>query len=507
MALKAVLTKYGMVEGIACADPCITVFKSIPYAAPPVGDLRWKAPQPPKSWEGIYDAARFKAIAAQDRNEHTFYVNEFYRHTEPMSEDCLYLDVWTPAEKAGEKLPVLFFIHGGAFSTGYSYEPYINGVGMARRGCVLVSINYRLGALGYLAHADLSGESSLGCSGNYGTMDQLAALDWVRENIGAFGGDGSNITIFGQSAGAMSVLNLITSPLADGKIAKAIMESGGGYTQKNNQFSLSMYDLKSAELDGKRFLQLLGVESIEAARALPVDQIIEAQHKSEAMGVFFRPIVDGYTQIAECSEIVEKEAYLNIPYIIGCNSNENSSNYSVPEYRVSPAKFEADVRAKYGERADEYLNACRYHEDPEAAASRYPMEDMLAPVSFAWCRRAAESKANLKPSYLYYFDHNLPGGNGDAYHSAELWFVFQSVDCSWRPMTGKDFDLGEKMCSYWCNFAKTGDPNGEGLPRWDAYTAENRGALELNGDHVGMIAEPLSARMQFLVDDIMASHG
>ena len=209
MALLKAKTESGMVEGLYSGNPEITVFKGIPYAAPPVDQLRWMPPQPAEPWDGVYQAYLFKDIPAQAEERHPFYSKEFYKCRKPMSEDCLYLNIWTPAASDNERLPVMFFIHGGGFKSGYSHEITFDGDALAQQGVLLVTIEYRLGSLGYLAHQSLRGEN--GSCGNYGLLDQIAALKWVRRNIAAFGGDPERITVFGQSAGAMSVENLVTS--------------------------------------------------------------------------------------------------------------------------------------------------------------------------------------------------------------------------------------------------------------------------------------------------------
>lgn len=504
MAIRQTITKNGAVAGVACGDPRITVFKSLPFAAPPVGELRWRPPQPVKDWEGVYDASRFKPIAAQSRNDHRFYMHEFYQQEEPMDEDCLYLDVYTPAKSAEERLPVLFFIHGGGYSTGYSYEMETDGEAICKRGVIYVSINYRLGVLGYLAHQELTAESGYGGSGNYGLLDQIAALKWVRENIAAFGGDPDNITIFGQSAGAFSVLNLVTSPLTEGMIAKAIMQSGGGYSG-NTGLGIGLRPLAEAEEYGALLLKKLGAANIEEARKLPYETVLRAAEMLPVEGLLqFAPVLDGYAQVESTARMIETRQYANIPYIIGCNANENSSYHCVPEIRVSPEAFQKAAAACYGDQAEAFLKACHFDEDPEAAASHYPMNDSLMPATFAWSKLAAK-RTGLKPTYMYYFDRQLPGENGDAFHSAELWYVFQTVGRCWRPMNGVDFDLANTVCSYWCNFAKTGDPNGEGLPVWTPYTEENQSVMEL-GANVGMMPEPISERMQFLLDRVFSSY-
>ena len=265
MPLTQVTVENGRLQGVPGNVPAYTVFKGVPYAKPPVGPLRWKAPQPAEDWTGIRLADRFSCIAYQGAHTPEFpYTKEFYPVEEPMSEDCLYLNVWTPAQSADERLPVLFWVHGGAYTGGYGFEMEFDGEGFCKRGCILVTINYRLGVLGFLAHPELSAESERGVSGNYGTLDQICALHWVRRNIAAFGGDPDNITVFGQSAGAKSVLTLITSPLSRGDIAKAIPMSGGGI----GCFAIDDTPLAKAEKTGLALQELAGAQSLEELRRM-----------------------------------------------------------------------------------------------------------------------------------------------------------------------------------------------------------------------------------------------
>ena len=330
MALLEVQTEYGVVAGVYSGNPEITVFRGIPYAAPPVGALRWAPPQPPKPWEGTLHADTFREIPTQVEERHPFYSREFYRCRKPMSEDCLYLNIWTPADTPEEKLPVMLFIHGGGYKSGYSHEITFDGDALAQRGVLLVTIEYRLGALGYLAHRQLRDEN--GHCGNYGLLDQIAALKWVRRNIAAFGGDPENITIFGQSAGAMSVENLVTSPLSRGDMAKAIMQSAGGYTGQRSS-GITMSTQAEAEEQGEKFLTFLGCRRIEDARAIPAETLVE-QERAFIDGlenpISFSPIVDGWAQPKACAEAVKAYDYADIPYMVGTTAEEGLAARCLP---------------------------------------------------------------------------------------------------------------------------------------------------------------------------------
>ena len=268
--MRETVIETGRVQGIACGWPSITAFYGIPYAAPPVGELRWRPPRPAASWSGIRDCARPGPRCPQlGVGKGSFYEREFYPVEEPMDEDCLYLNVWTPAQGTAEKLPVIFWVHGGAFMTGYGHSAHFDGEPFARQGVILVTINYRLNIFGWMVHPELSAESERHASGNYGLLDQLFALEWVRRNIAAFGGDPDNITVAGQSAGAMCVQALLTTPLTRGMIGKAVMQSGGGITAAPDMRFPSL-----AEAEERADLSLLGVSSIAEARALPWQELL-----------------------------------------------------------------------------------------------------------------------------------------------------------------------------------------------------------------------------------------
>ena len=501
MALRKVKTEHGWVQGAPSGNTAVSVFRSIPYAAPPVGANRWKAPQPHDNWDGVYDAGRFHPIAAQAIEDHAFYSNEFYRFREEMDEDCLYLNIWTPAVTAEEKLPVMFFIHGGGFRSGYSYEIYEDGDAYGRNGVILITFDYRLGCLGYLAHPLLTGESEHHASGNYGLLDQIAALKWVRRNIAAFGGDPDNITISGQSGGSVSVLNMVTSPLTEGDIAKAIMQSGGGYGG-NRLCTIPMLSLTEAEKVGEDVFELLGVHTLDEARALPWQRIVEAEltYSNSHSGFLFAPVADGYTQTASCDDAIEALQVRNIPYIVGMNANENGSYAAVA---VEPEEaYRRQVRDMLGDHADAFLEVIGMDEDSICAAAHGGLSDMIQPVMLAWCDFMAKQK-DRRPSYLYYFNRDMPGDDHvGAYHSAELWYTFKTIHRCWRPMQGIDYHLADVVNDYWCNFARTGDPNGKGLPHWTPYSSANRAGMEL-GERIGMLDDPGAARTHFLRDYIM----
>ncbi len=416
-----VKVREGQLEGCLSADQKTVIFKGVPYAEPPVGALRWKRPQPKTPWDGVRPAKEFSAKAPQaDLTREGFYAKEFYtEETIERNEDCLYLNIWAPAEACCEKLPVFFWIHGGAFLHGCGAEKEFDGEQFAKNGVIMVSINYRVGALGFMAHPELAAENDEGISGNYGIYDQAAALNWVYENISAFGGDPENITVAGQSAGCMSVQVLISSPLTKGKIRRAVLQSGGGI----NALSRGL-DMEGRIETSKKLMEALGVDTIEAMRAVPAEKIAEVQYTILAPGgLAWTPVIDGVVLLDTTDDAAINGDVHDIDYMIGSTGDD----------------IGADVR-------------------------------MLEKSAVNWAEN--QLKLGRKPSYLYYFNRKLPGDDAGAFHSCELWYVFHTLDRAWRPWEPCDLELEKIVSTYWANFAKTGDPNGEGLPVWHPYTKE-----------------------------------
>ncbi len=423
-------TRYGMVQGVE-GKYCYQ-FRSIPYAKPPVGQLRFHAPLKSDRWQGILDATKYRARAYQNpNNQGGMYGKEFNQGEEnnvPMSEDCLHLNVWMPktALTGEEKYPVAIWFHGGGFFGGYSFEMEFGGEEYAKRGVILVTANYRLGLFGYLAHPKLRERD--GHSGNYALLDQLAAIDWVRENIDSFGGDRENITIFGQSAGGYSVRCLVSSPLAKGKFQKAIIQSCGGYGYgivKNilpEQLErLSVGYLKKHGLD---FDDLMNI---------PAEKLADISNKYMLWGMLHGrraftmvPETDGYVITGDSDTMVDREETFEIPYMIGCTRD--------------------DVFVSRAGKKDRNKNK-------------------LYTSSVDWCIK--HNERNI-PSYAYYFSHDLPGDKHGAFHSAELWYMFGTLSRCWRPFTDGDWKLSERMVDAWTLFMKTGNPG------WDCCTKANQ---------------------------------
>lgn len=430
-------TKYGKITGVDMGD--YMEYRGIPYAAPPVGPLRWKAPQPPAPFDGVYEAVSFRNKCVQAEGSSPPWDKDFYdapSFDRPMDEDCLYLHIWAP--KDGKNCPVAFWIHGGAFLGGWATEKEFDGAAYCQRGVIFVSVEYRCNVFGYLAHPWLTAESGL--SGNYGSLDQIAALNWVYENISAFGGDPENITVFGQSAGAMSTQTLVSSPLTEGKIAKAILQSGGSYGGGLHR------DITLAEQEefGKVFPEVLGAASLEEMRQKPAAEVFAAMAPffekvmPKAQGLFLTPTLDGHLLTGGYYSLMDEGKLRDIPYMIGCTKDDI----------MSPPDLEDKTKAP------------------------------LYTGSVAFSRKLED--LGRRPAYVYHFTRDLPGDEQGAWHSAELWYMMGTLDRCWRPWTEDDRALSARMLDYWTNFMKAGNPNGNGHPVWEPCGGDSPFVMDLN---------------------------
>jgi para-nitrobenzyl esterase len=448
----------GQVRGVV--KDGVASFKGVPFAAPPIGELRWKPPQPVQPWTGVRSADAFGPAPMQDAR---FAILMNGGAAPQLSEDCLYLNVWTPAKDAGEKLPVMVWIYGGAFAMGMTSAPAYDGTRLAQRGIVLVSVAYRVGPLGFLAHPQLSAEGG-GASGCYGIQDQVAGLRWVKENIAQFGGDPSRVTIFGESAGGISVSMLTVVPAAKGLFQRAISQSGGSMAPIKTapiEAGVNVPSLKLAEEAGKRFLGKLGVADIKAARALSAEDV---QKGAAGMGMFW-PVADGRTIPGDQSELFEAGKFNDTPILIGTNSDEGAM-FVRPG--ATPATFEKQIKDGYGAAADAILQAYPHASDAEAFKST---KDLFRESAFAWHTwtwAKLQARHGKNKAFVYYFDHRTPGSPDGASHATEIPFVFGTLGLfgDQRP---QDAAMSQLMAAYWVNFAKSGDPNGPGLPAWPAF--------------------------------------
>jgi para-nitrobenzyl esterase len=465
----------GRVAGVVANG--IASFKGIPFAAPPVGALRWKAPQPVKPWTGVKQASSFGVACMQDAA-----MMKLFSAPEGMSEDCLYLNVWTPAKGASDSLPVMVWIYGGGFVLGQTSVPLYDGTKLAEKGVVLVSVAYRVGSFGFLAHPDLSRESGKG-SGNYGLQDQIAGLQWVKANIAKFGGDPSRVTIFGESAGGIAVSMLAASPAAKGLFQRAISESGGsfGSAKYSNEGGVNVPPLKVAEAKGKAFLEKIGAGDIKAAREIAADKIQAAQGAGLAATESFWPVFDGDVLPGNQYELYQAKRFNDTPILIGTNSDEGAL---FVQPGVTAAGFERLVRQGMGPHADAILAAYPHSTDADALKST---KDFFRESTFAWHTWAwatLQTEKGKGKAYVYYFDHRTARTPNGANHGDEIGYVFKNlggpaigIPGPPLPVRPEDTKISDLMSSYWVNFAKNGDPNGPGLPAWPVFSASAQNAM------------------------------
>lgn len=479
----------GLITGIFNSDLSVRLFAGIPYAEPPVGPLRWKAPQRPLAWTGILKANHFPAIAMQLRApellwrlvDSPFTAEYTVNIHEPMSEDCLYLNIWTAAHDDQEKRPVIVYIHGGGFLTGSGSVLIYDGEETARKGAVVVTINYRLGTFGFLAHPELSKESEHGVSGNYGLMDQVAALEWVRRNIAAFGGDPTNITVAGQSAGAMSVNVLLVSPLAEGLFHRAIAESGGLFSDLSFP---PVMTLAEAEQQGLEFAKALKAENLSDLRKIPA---LRLTLPFGVKPVVFAPIVDGYLLPDPVIARFKAGKQHPVPVLVGSNREEGEAILFGSQ---KVAKFAGKIMSKYGEREDDWFLSVIPVVNEQIA--RRSHRSIVRDQQFGWnMYRWASLSAQTGQAdvYYYHFDRVPPNSVFGAFHTAEVEYAYSNLKFSavnWEPA---DHSLSDTMASYWLNFARNGNPNGPDLPLWTPCQAAVGQVMEL-GDHIGMIEIP-----------------
>jgi para-nitrobenzyl esterase len=470
---KSVRTDSGPVQGTV--ENGTTIYKGIPFAAPPLGDLRWRAPKSAAPWKNVLQADKFAPACMQV----PIVVPALGLDAVTVSEDCLYLNVWTRAKSPKDKLAVMVWIYGGGFTIGGTSIGQYDGRNLAKKGVVLVSIAYRLGAFGFLASPELSAEQG-GHSGNYGLLDQIAGLQWVKKNIAAFGGDPGRVTIFGESAGGIAVSMLAASPLAKGLFTGAISESGGNFGPEKHasEGGTNMVSLATAEKNGTAYFSKLGVASIADGRKKSAEEILK--NSNSALGGAW-PIFDGYVLLGDQYKLYAAGKYNDTPVLIGSNADEGA--LFVPS--IAPAVYQSSIRLGYGEYADKIFAA--YPGDTDANALR-SARDMFRDATFAWPTWAwarLQSRTGKGKVFVYYFSHrpqypNTPQfKDWGASHGSEIAFVFGNFSAVMAP-TPADQAVSDQVSSYWVNFAKTGDPNGTGLPAWPAFTDANQQVMKLN---------------------------
>ena len=482
----------GLLSGMPGADPAVRVYKGVPYAAPPVDALRWRAPEPPQSWDGVRRADAFSAGCMQYVAGSRPPWTEEFMHQGAISEDCLYLNVWTAAKEAGERLPVLVYIHGGGFTEGSGSVAVYDGERLAKKGLVIVTVNYRLGAFGFLAHPELTAASGRNASGNFGLMDQAAALRWVQQNIAAFGGDPERVALAGQSAGAMSVYLLTISPLAEGLFQRAIVQSGpGGLASFGLASTRSLArPLAEAEASGVAFAEAAGAASLQALRALSAEDLAATPMPGDGV-LRFGPALDGYFLPEDAPAIYAKGRQHDVPMMTGFNADEGSA---FPGYGKATAEtFREAAQARYGDAADDFLAQYPAPTDEEAGDAQKTSQRDLAAAALEnlAAERAQRAKTDL---YLYYFERGIPWPERPefgAFHTAEVPYFFDNLALLDRPWEPLDWRLADAMSSYWAHFAAGGNPNGEGLPRWPASDGGRVEFMRL-GERMasGPVAEP-----------------
>jgi para-nitrobenzyl esterase len=454
------------VEGgrLAMAEPDrhgVRCFKGIPYAAPPVGDLRFRAPQPVVPWHGVRPTDAFGRNAVQG-----VVFDDIDPYTIGVSEDCLYLNVWTPARlNTSERLPVMVWIHGGGFVVGSGSEPRYDGAKLAARGIIVVTVNYRLNAFGFLAHPALSAESPDSTSGNWGLLDLIAALNWVQRNIAAFGGDARAVTIAGESAGSSAVSILMALPRAKGLFARAIGESGAFFSGPARKLE----DLVAAEQVGHALARKLGAKSADDLRKLKADDILAA-----APGLGFRPIVDGHVVQQAPAELIARGLHSDVPLLAGWNKDEGFS-FPLPADRV----YEDVVRDMFGPRAGVVLEAYPGGDAEIAAASSRALAGDSRIAHSTWAFIEAQKVGGTADIFRFRFERapltpegwfgKIPSREAGAFHAGELLYVFETLDAFPWVVDDADRAIADLTGGWWSNFVKTGNPNGPGLPEWPSY--------------------------------------
>jgi para-nitrobenzyl esterase len=484
----------GSIVGAASADGAVTHYLGVPYAAAPVAGLRWRPPQPVAPWQGVLETVHAAAACPQPLPKPgSFYQNEFFLTSERQSEDCLYLNIWAPTRGA-EKLAVMVWFHGGGFAQGSGSLPSFDGEALARQGVVVVTINYRLGPLGFLALPALDRESPDHVSGNYGLLDMAAALRWVHDGIAGFGGDPDSVTIFGQSAGALGVNAMLASPLAHGLFRRAIVESDPMFGMND-----PMQTLGEAEQGGEKFAKALGADALADLRMVASTDLIRVMG-SNAVGFGLRPNVDGQVLPHDLPEVIATRHGDGTALLIGTNYDEGTELLPA----TTPEGLAALAHRRFGAQADQIAALYNGADDDRATSAQDRMQsDYLLAASVRQARLFAERG---EPTYVYRFTRLAPGSDPikvGAFHSAELAYVFGTQASIKRPWSDRDRALSQQMQHYWTNFAKTGNPNGEGLPEWPRFAAAGQEVMEL-GDATRPIAV-LDPQRKALFDEYLTT--
>jgi len=499
--LRIVHIENGTIRGLPAADPRVTAFRGIPFAAPPVGENRWRAPLPCADWDGVRNTTEFAPISVQDTPGlgTDIYCREWNVDAQiPMSEDCLYLNVWTNARSATDKLPVLVWFFGGALQWGYTAEMEFDGERIARRGVVVVSVNYRLAALGFLAHPEITAQQP-DAPGNFGNLDQQAGLRWVKRNIAAFGGDPGNITIAGQSAGGFSVMSQIACTKNQGFFQKAVVMSGMFRSPYGKDPLFTPRSLSEAEKQGVDFFTFMGVSSLAEARKLDALTIRDQYAEYAKDHPRFLTLIDGKFCTGNPLKSFFENRGVRVPVMSGNTADEF--------WGAIPAKSETDLeqraRAIFGEATPRFLDFDEAHVKQDEGYAPVSIIENVVKAAFL-----AEQKSDSpKPCYYYRFSPEIPGDDHPgSFHSVDLWFFFETLAKCTRPLRGRHYDLSRLMCNYWTNFIKTGDPNGKDddgsdMPFWAPYSADRRNEM-LFGDDGAVPSIERSEFTKFLMEHL-----
>ena len=500
--LRQVKTENGWVRGIEAADPRITAFKGVPFAAPPVGKNRWRAPQPCENWAGIRDCSRFAPISMQwiPGLGDDIYCREWHVDPDiPMSEDCLYLNIWTNAKKADEKMPVLVWFFGGGLQCGYPAEMEFDGERIARRGIVVVTVNYRVGALGFLTHPEIT-EEAPDAPANFGNLDQQAGLRWVQRNIAAFGGDPAKVTIAGQSAGGGSVMSQLACPDNKGLFRNTAVMSAMIFDPYMRREIGRPELLKDAEKKGEDFFAFLGVQTLKEARGMDAVKLQRSYEKYMESHVPFFTVQDDRFCIGDPIALYRAGKCVDTVMMAGNTGGEFLNTIDAAD----EAGLKEEAERLFGDKADTFLAIQESRQKTEglgyAAASgiECTVKGTLSDIA----------KSGRK-GYVYCFDPDIPGWDEPGtFHSSDLWFWFETLAKCWRPFVGRHYDLARQMCDYFCNFIKTSNPNGkdlngETLPKWGAWTEETPCTMTFTGSGAKPVTEALPPLKAFLKERIM----
>jgi para-nitrobenzyl esterase len=489
-----VRTDAGPVSGVTDSQG-VTSYKGIPFAAPPVGNLRWRAPQPLAHWGSIRKADHFGDACFQIKDYSRLPWTEPFMEQGPVSEDCLYLNVWTAAKSPSERRPVMVFLYGSGFVEGSGSVAVYDGTHLASRGVVAVNLNYRVGSLGFLVHPELTKESGHNTSGNYGLLDQIAALEWVHKNIAAFGGDPDRVMIFGQSAGASSVYDLMQSPLAKGLFARAIVESGNRIFASPPEIQPTLADL---EKSGVRWAESKGAHSLAELRALPADVVFKPASATGGPESPMRPVADGWVLPAPGSAPPASE----VPIIVGMVADDMgvSKAYAGPGQKFSVASYRDAAKKKYAEKSDEFLKLYPVtSDDTVAAMMRVAARDQARASIDLWA--PGQTKVSGKV-YTYYFDRAIPWPEHPefgAFHTSEVPYVFGNLELTRHPFEPIDQKVSDAVSSYWMNFAASADPNGKSLANWPVHTPDAHQTMELGAKMGPMPVAATPERLAFQI--------